>query len=144
MYTIEDLRNGKCAVINDGTLQELQKVLKLAFPNETTAKKGNKHLYSRFLGGWSDGNYGGLPTQSVKDFLKKENMQTNVSNNSDDLFNIYSVKLPTEISRRDYFTAMAMQGILASVEITIAKSVVSEMSVEYADALIAELDMTGK
>lgn len=29
MYTIEDLRNGKCAVINDGTLEDLREVLKL-------------------------------------------------------------------------------------------------------------------
>lgn len=35
-YTIDDLKNTKCAVINDGTIEELNKVLTLAFPNDTT------------------------------------------------------------------------------------------------------------
>lgn len=34
MFTIEDFKNGKCAVKNDGTLRELSEVLKLAFPND--------------------------------------------------------------------------------------------------------------
>lgn len=32
-YTIQDLSEGKYDVINDSTLEELKKVLKLAFPN---------------------------------------------------------------------------------------------------------------
>lgn len=32
VFTIEDLANGKCAVVNDGSLEELGEVLKLAFP----------------------------------------------------------------------------------------------------------------
>jgi len=143
-YTIDDLTNGKCAVINDGTLEELQKVLKLAFPIDRSPVEGCDKYYFALdnKGIWTSVfEHINLPTQSVKDFLKKENMQTNVSNNSDDLFNIYSVKLPTEISRRDYFTAMAMQGILASGE---RLSNLNDYSLRIADALIAELDKPRK
>ena len=33
-YTIEDLKNGVCAVRNNGTKEDLKKVLKEAFPND--------------------------------------------------------------------------------------------------------------
>ena len=45
-YTIEDLRNGDCAVINDGTKEELQKVLNLAFPDDFS---NNRKLFSAHL-----------------------------------------------------------------------------------------------
>jgi len=71
MYTIEDLRNGKCAVINDGTLDELKVVLKLAFKNDKSDVKGKFKYYFKSEG---DGLWIGAstnkPSQSVKDFLK--------------------------------------------------------------------------
>lgn len=33
IYTLEDLRKGKCAVINDGTLHQIKTVLDYCFPN---------------------------------------------------------------------------------------------------------------
>jgi hypothetical protein len=34
-YTIEDLRNGKVALRNDGTLQQLEEILRFAFPQDS-------------------------------------------------------------------------------------------------------------
>lgn len=71
MYTIQDLADGKCSVINDGTLQELRKVLNLAFPKDTCTIVGTGLYY--FLN--TNGNWIGtglkhnLPAQSVRDFL---------------------------------------------------------------------------
>lgn len=71
MYTIEDLKNGKCAVINDGTVEELNKVLALIkWPFEAS---GSEKYY------WKESESDSscsmkepnLPTQSVKDFIKQ-------------------------------------------------------------------------
>lgn len=71
-YTIEDLKNGKCAVINDGTVEELREVLKLAFPKSPTPT-GYNIYYERFNEfSWTDLHNTCLPTQSVKDFLKQD------------------------------------------------------------------------
>ena len=75
MFTIEDLSKGNCAVINDGTLEELREVLKLAFPNDEGIVCVNYEFYfvSRSHNTvWVYGNSTNLPTQSVKDFLIKE------------------------------------------------------------------------
>lgn len=79
-YTIEDLRNGKCAVKNDGTLEELDKVLRKAFPEDIERlcyigspdriycchrKKHNSNQWIQCYE-WEKID---LPTQSVKDFL---------------------------------------------------------------------------
>lgn len=79
MYTIEDLRNGKCAVRNDGTLEELKKVLSLAFSSDTHTLEGlyrYYYSYSKFKDYWSgDCESQGLPSQSVKDFLNTEELK---------------------------------------------------------------------
>ncbi len=71
-FTIEDLRNGKVAVENDGTLEELKEVLKLAQPNTHSVYfAGNSKYY------WMHNDYFWnnrdelpvLPVVSVKDFL---------------------------------------------------------------------------
>lgn len=72
-FTIEDLRNGNCAVTNDGTLEELKNVLRLAFPNDPTQVIGTYLYYQRSIvkkKEW-EGTNGVLhiPAQSVKDFL---------------------------------------------------------------------------
>ena len=77
MFTIEDLKQGRCAVINDGTLEELREVLKLAFPNDSLEVVGfsNYRLFSASTlerGKWAYRTIEDLPTQSVKDFLTKE------------------------------------------------------------------------
>lgn len=81
LFTIEDLANGKCAVINDGNKEELQKVLKAAYKNTYCAYGGidgvnyywtdNDYYWKN-----SNTNYNKLPTQSVKDFLKQLDKET--------------------------------------------------------------------
>lgn len=75
-YTIEDLRNGKCALINDGTLEELSTVINAAFPEDSSSVEvwGSFKYYSKsFLsddeGIWRCSNTITLPVQSVKDFI---------------------------------------------------------------------------
>lgn len=48
MFTIQDLTNGKCAVINDGTLDELKEVLNLAFPKATLQPNGSQNTYTKW------------------------------------------------------------------------------------------------
>lgn len=69
-YTIADLRHGKVALVNDGTIGELSEVIKSAFgvlypnyaENEYIFKMGNKYVTS---------NKTTLQTQSVKVFYKQ-------------------------------------------------------------------------
>ena len=74
MYTIQDLREGKCAVINDGTLDELKKVMRLAFPDDPGPILGTLRYYFPYKQGMNVKGGGNqdtdLPKQSVKDFLK--------------------------------------------------------------------------
>ena len=80
MFTIEDLKQGRCAVINDGTLEELREVLRSAFPDSILDVSGGcKHYFldiqlyaegSKYV--WDLDKNTNLPTQSVKDFLTKE------------------------------------------------------------------------
>lgn len=73
-YTIQDLADGKCAVINDGTLEELTEVLRRAFPEDITTPEGFSKLYLRWGDAdvWKTEDKTDLPTQSVKDFLVEE------------------------------------------------------------------------
>jgi hypothetical protein len=74
-YTIEDLATGKCAVINDGSVEELREVLKRAFPNDLSPEDFRYEKYFRknnTFSRWTWGNDYNLPTQSVKDFLVEE------------------------------------------------------------------------
>ena len=76
MYTIEDLKQGRCAVINDGSLEELREVIILAFPSDSLEVVGfsNYRLFSASTlerGKWGYRTIEDLPTQSVKDFVSK-------------------------------------------------------------------------
>ncbi len=74
IYTIEDLTNGKCAVINDGTVEELRMVLEKAFPLDNYQLKGyNRYYFNRDSNKfWSSNNLGTtLPSVSVKEFFKQ-------------------------------------------------------------------------
>lgn len=75
-YTIQDLREGRCAVINDGTLDELREVLERAFPEYIITVEGTEKFYYKRQtrkNQWVADICTSLPTQSVKDFLKEEN-----------------------------------------------------------------------
>lgn len=69
-FTIKDLAEGRCAVKNDGTVEELNKVLKAAFPVKNQPAIGSSDIYFKINGGfWTSGCDTKLPVQSVKDFL---------------------------------------------------------------------------
>ena len=72
---IKQLQNGEIAVKNDGTLEELRKVLKEAFPLDSSVNtiKGSDTVYN--AKSYSYNNYGvnnpeNLPEYSIKDFFK--------------------------------------------------------------------------
>lgn len=82
-YTLEDLKEGRVAVINDGTVEELFKLLKFAFPNDTawifsnkvenfnTCFGRKKYFIAENKQEWFYYDKTELPTQSVKVFLKE-------------------------------------------------------------------------
>ena len=72
---IKKLRKGTIAVVNDGTLDELNKVLRYAFPNDVPSSKGYCKYYfvSEDKNYWSFNDTTDLPLHSVKEFLKSEN-----------------------------------------------------------------------
>ena len=71
---IKQLREGTIALKNDGTLDELNKVLKYAFPNEPSESKGIRKYYfatsNKYY--WTLNDTTNLPSYSVKEFLKPE------------------------------------------------------------------------
>jgi hypothetical protein len=72
-YTIQDLSKGKVAVTNDGTLEQLRKVVKLAFPLDSIFLTGTCKYYQKWKSyKWCGIETTDLPIQSVKDFLDQE------------------------------------------------------------------------
>ena len=74
-YTIEDLSKGICAVVNDGTLEQLKEVIKKAFPNSDQHLAGAFRFYFPPIDInkiWECSDETHQPTQSVKDFLEAE------------------------------------------------------------------------
>ena len=71
---LKQLREGNIALKNDGTLDELNKVLQYAFPNDYTKSNGNRKYYFKHDDEniWMWGEKTDLPTHSVKEFLKPE------------------------------------------------------------------------
>ena len=71
---IKQLREGTIALKNDGTLDELNKVLRYAFPCERSSSTGILKYYFAGLNKdyWTLEDTTDLPTHSVKEFLKPE------------------------------------------------------------------------
>ena len=72
---IKQLREGTIALKNDGTLEELEKVLQYAFHNDLySSGKFPYYQASGFLNRqWYPGLETNLPSHSVKEFLKPDN-----------------------------------------------------------------------
>lgn len=74
-YTIKDLSEGRVAVINDGTLEQLKQVLGKAFPNSNQIPIGVAAYYLASTRGKvvciSTDTKPNIPIQSVKDFLEE-------------------------------------------------------------------------
>ena len=91
---IKQLREGTIAVENDGTLDDLIKILQYAFPNDKCKIFGDCKYYSKLdytEGIWAGKNIIDLPTYSVKEFLTQEAeiMNTIVNINPDTSENEY-------------------------------------------------------
>lgn len=72
LFTIQDLANGNVACENDGTREEIEKVLKHTFPNDNDGIAGYAKFYEvHKKGEWKASSITTLPTQSVKDFLRQ-------------------------------------------------------------------------
>ena len=71
---IKQLREGTIAVKNDGTVDELNKVLRYAFPCERSSSTGISKYYFAGLNKdyWTLEDTTDLPSHSVKEFLKPE------------------------------------------------------------------------
>ena len=74
-YTIKDLAQGKCAVLNDGTLEELREVLSAAQGEKCSSIYGIydvKYYWTDMVYHWYNDNVNArdLPVQSVKEFHK--------------------------------------------------------------------------
>jgi hypothetical protein len=84
VWTLEDLRLGKVALLNDGSLEDLKEVLKTVFPEDTATDSMNggckyyfKHPNSiKYPNYWDCADYTDLPTQSLKKFLEQINLYT--------------------------------------------------------------------
>ena len=80
MYTLEDLTNKKCAVLNDDTIENLRLVLNYAFPDDNGIVTGKNKYYfrdksqneKRWIGSDNIPYY--LPALSVNIFLKQLNL----------------------------------------------------------------------
>ena len=72
---IKQLREGTIAVKNNGTLDELNKVLIYAFPYERSMSQGSAKYYFTAVNKdyWTLNDETDLPSHSVKEFLKPEN-----------------------------------------------------------------------
>ena len=72
---IKQLREGTIALKNDGTLDELNKVLSYAFPYEGTMSQGSAKYYFTGVNKdyWTLNDETDLPSYSVKEFLKPKN-----------------------------------------------------------------------
>lgn len=73
-YTIQDLKNGICAVHNNGTVEELRGILYIAFPSDKAHVSGDFNFYYAHVttSKWLCADTTNLPVQSVKDFLKPD------------------------------------------------------------------------
>lgn len=72
-FTIQDLAEGRCAVHNDGTLDELKLVLQAAFPRDTVEPSSKNKFYYRMFNPrdfWTGSSTTDKPHQSVKTFIK--------------------------------------------------------------------------
>ena len=76
LFTIDDLRNRRCAVIHDCGDMMLSAVLESAFPTDHSICRGTYNYYYAYykdLNKWSCGCTTSLPTQSAIKFFNQIN-----------------------------------------------------------------------
>lgn len=77
-FTIKDLAEGRCVIVNNGSVEDLNEVLRAAFPDDTDFYAGNEPYYYGDDGCWIGIRETNLPTQSVNDFMEE---LKNIKNN---------------------------------------------------------------
>lgn len=76
LFTIDDLRNRRCAIRHDYSIKMLQYVLALAFPNDLSPIHGSTNYYYAQLDNneyWGCDSKTDLPTQSAIKFFNQIN-----------------------------------------------------------------------
>ena len=80
LFTIDDLRNGRCAIIHDYSsdysIKVLRDVLAFAFPNDLSSTYGNTNYYFAMKDNnelWGCSTITDLPTQSATKFFNQIN-----------------------------------------------------------------------
>lgn len=74
IFTIEDVRNGDCDIINDGSVEHMRMVLAVIFPKDNGYCAGKGEFYGKSNtkeNSWVSKHETDLPTQSVKLFLSQ-------------------------------------------------------------------------
>lgn len=68
---IKEVAEGRLAIHNDGTVEELREAMKLCFPEDKTIPSGNTEFYECFtVGVWYACSAPNLPTISVKHLIE--------------------------------------------------------------------------
>ena len=76
LFTIDDLRNRRCAMLNDSNLHVLRAVLEYTFPKDSSIACGEGIYYrASFIDKavWTDDDYNNLPIQSAIKFFNQIN-----------------------------------------------------------------------
>ena len=76
LFTIDDLRNGRCAIIHDYSIKVLRDILAFAFPNDLSSTGGSTNYYFAIKDNnelWGCSTITDLPTQSASKFYNQIN-----------------------------------------------------------------------
>ena len=76
LFTIDDLRNGRCAIIHDYSIKVLRDILAFAFPNDLSSTGGSTNYYFAIKDNnelWGCSTITDLPTQSAIKFFNQIN-----------------------------------------------------------------------
>ena len=120
---LKQLREGNIALKNDGTLDELNKVLRYAFPCERSRSTGIAKYYFAGLNKdyWTLEDTTDLPTHSVKEFLKPESeypkvmrMSCNPIKTKEDLY--YTINRVVFMEKNNKFIAWGKATTLEEAE----------------------------
>lgn len=81
MSLLQQLSDGDCAIRNDGTVDDLNRILKIAFPNCVPISGGEKYYFKApNFNAWDCHSFTNLPAYSVKDFIAELDDAQNSTN----------------------------------------------------------------
>jgi hypothetical protein len=134
MKKIEQVKAGKAAIENTGTVDELNKVLKYCWPDDLESAGVGRYYYDD-EGWWRSYNRNPLATSyTVQELLAEIEGGVGLP--------VQELTLPT-LTKREYFALQGLLSIYDTIDIVPNKSNVeymAKLAVSAADALIAELE----